>query len=140
LEEKPSEGILHPAQRMGLAGEFRVSDPALVNAATLDDLGNVIGAERLDRLIERFSAALTDALNGEGREVEAVGREAHTLVSMAGMLGCDAFYAACRTLEYAAKDGLDITAPLAEARRVRDATVAALASHRTGGAAPSAGS
>ncbi len=109
-----------------------MSEPALLNAATLDDLGNVIGAERLDRLVERFSAALSEALAGEGRETEAIGREAHTLVSMAGMLGCDAFYAACRTLEYAAKDGADIAGPLAEARRVRDATVEALAARRRG--------
>lgn len=112
------------------AGEFCVSDPVLLNAAALDDLGNVIGVERLDKLVERFEATLAEALNGEGSDAVAIGREAHTLVSMAGMLGCDAFFAACRTLEHAAKDGTDIAAPLAEARRMRDATIEALASRR----------
>jgi len=42
------------------------------------------------------------------------------------MLGCDAFSAACRTLELEAKAGEGIAAPLAEARRLRDATLGAL--------------
>ena len=103
-----------------------LSTPALVNASTLAELGDVIGRDRLEKLIARFSQALADAFPNGERPTAEIGREAHTLVSMSGMLGCDAFSAACRTLEHEAKAGDGIAAPLAEARRLRDATLGAL--------------
>lgn len=107
-----------------------MSTPALVNASTLDDLNDTIGAERLNRLVDRYAQALAEAFSGEGRQAADLGREAHTLVSMAGMLGCDAFCETCRGLENLAKQGADLADPLAAARRLRDDTLAALAEWR----------
>lgn len=104
-----------------------MSTPALINARTLAELGDVIGRERLEKLIARFSQALADAFPTKERPTAEVGREAHTLISMAGMLGCDAFSTACRALEQQAKKGDDIAAHLAEVRRLRDATIGILA-------------
>lgn len=103
-----------------------MSTPALVNASTLAELGDVIGRDRLEKLVGRFSQALADAFPEGERPTAEIGREAHTLVSMAGMLGCDAFSAACRAVEQVAKMGDDIAAPLAEARHLRDATLGVL--------------
>ncbi len=103
-----------------------MSSPPLVNAVTRDDLSATIGREKLDSLTQRFAATLALSLGGEARPADDLGREAHTLVSMAGMLGCDALSQACRDLEQAAKQGLDLGSPLAAARRIRDETLAAL--------------
>lgn len=115
-----------------------MSTPALVNASTLDDLNDTIGAERLNRVVDRYAQALADAFSGEGREAADLGREAHTLVSMAGMLGCDAFCEACRRLEHLAKQGGNLADPLAGARRLRDDTLAALTQWRGARVAPGA--
>lgn len=107
-----------------------MSTLALVNGSTLDELGKTIGHDKLNRLVDRFAIALADALSGEGRSDAEIGREAHTLISMAGMLGCDALCSACRTLEVAAKHGEDIAPLLAEGRRLRNETLAALTTRR----------
>lgn len=104
-----------------------MSTPDLVNASTLAELGDVIGRDRLEKLIARFSQALMEAFPEHERPAAEIGREAHTLVSMSGMLGCDAFSAACRALEHHAKKGEAIGVPLADARRLRDDTLGALA-------------
>ncbi|MGC5778220.1 Hpt domain-containing protein [Methylobacterium sp. NFXW15] len=101
--------------------------PALVNPSTLSELGDVIGRERLHSLIDRFTEALAEAFSQDDRPAAEIGREAHKLVSMSGMLGCDALSAACRALEQHAVTGADIRAPLEEARRLRDGTIGALA-------------
>lgn len=103
-----------------------MSSPSLVNAATRDDLSSTIGQDKLDRLTDRFVTTLAGALAGDERPADDIGREAHTLVSMAGMLGCDALSEACRVLEQDVKRGEDLTIPLREARRLRDATLAEL--------------
>lgn len=107
-----------------------MSSPSVVNAATRDDLSSAIGPDKLERLTNRFTTMLAGALAGDERPADDVGREAHTLVSMAGMLGCDALSEACRVLEQAAKHGGDLTVPLHEARRLRDATLAELSAPR----------
>jgi HPt (histidine-containing phosphotransfer) domain-containing protein len=104
-----------------------LSSPPLVNVATRDDLSNTIGQEKLDRLTDRFAASLATSLGGDTRSADDLGREAHTLVSMSGMLGYDALSQACRTLEYAAKQGDDLIGPLDVARRIRDETLDSLA-------------
>lgn len=101
--------------------------PALVNPSTLSELGDVIGRERLHTLIERFTETLAEAFSQDDSPAAEIGREAHKLVSMSGMLGCDALSAACRTLEQRAVTGADIKAHLKEARRLRDGTIGALA-------------
>jgi len=99
---------------------------ALVNREALDELRAVIGSEKLARIIDRFLQCLAESFAGRDRVAADYGREAHTLVSMAGMLGCDALSRACRTLEEAAKSGDDLTDLLAEAEHLRDRTLAAL--------------
>lgn len=128
MEDDSQRGILRAAKSISCRERFEpLSTPALVNASTLAELGDVIGRERLEKLIARFSQALAGAFPQAERPAAEIGREAHTLVSMAGMLGCDAFSAACRALEQQAKAGGDLAGPLAEARRLRDATLVVLA-------------
>lgn len=118
--------------------DYPVSTLTLVNGSTLDELGDTIGREKLDRLVSRFAIALADAFSGEGRAADDIGREAHTLVSMAGMLGCDALCSACRHLECSVQLGEDIVSPLAEARRLRDETLTVLTRRRGARARPGA--
>lgn len=99
---------------------------ALVNRDALDELSAVIGREKLARILDRFLMSLTTAFADGDRTAADYGREAHTLVSMSGMLGCDAFSRACRALEEAAQVGDDLSAPLATLRTLRDQTLVAL--------------
>lgn len=128
MEDDSQRGILRGAKSILCWKRSEpLSTPPLVNASTLAELGDVIGQDRLEKLIARFSQALAEAFPHNERPDAEIGREAHTLISMAGMLGCEAFATACRTLEQRAKTGGDIAEPLAEARRLRDATRIALA-------------
>ncbi|WP_375466064.1 Hpt domain-containing protein [uncultured Methylobacterium sp.] len=108
----------------------------LLSRPALDDLGDTIGTEKLDRLIDRFTASLRTAFAEGDRLPEDYGREAHTLISMSGMLGCERLSEGCRALEVEAKAGADLAGSLAAIRTLRDETVAALGSLR---ASPLAG-
>ncbi|MDP4005014.1 Hpt domain-containing protein [Methylobacterium sp. NEAU K] len=99
---------------------------SLVDRATLDELGAAIGTDKLVRLLDRFIASLATAFDGADRADSDLGREAHTLVSMSGMLGCAALSQACRGLEQSATLGDDLTRPLVDVRSLRDRTIAAL--------------
>ncbi|MCJ2120743.1 Hpt domain-containing protein [Methylobacterium sp. J-001] len=100
---------------------------SLVDRATLDELEGVIGTDKLTRLVDRFTASLATAFDGADRAEADYAREAHTLVSMSGMLGCADLSQACRDFEQAVKGGgTDLAARLAALRSLRDATVAAL--------------
>lgn len=99
----------------------------LLSRPALDDLGEVIGPEKLQRLLERFTATLRGAFAAAGdRAPVEYAREAHTLISMSGMLGCERLSGACRALEAQAKTGADLAPSLADIRALRDETVAAL--------------
>ena len=98
----------------------------LLSRPVLNDLGGVIGAEKLQRLLVRFTDSLRTAFPKDGNEPSAVAREAHTLISMSGMLGCERLSSACRGLETQAKGGGDLAPALAEIRALRDETVRAL--------------
>lgn len=100
---------------------------SLVDRAALDELEGVIGTEKLARLLDRFTASLATAFDGAERGEADYAREAHTLVSMSGMLGCAELSRACRDFEQSAKGGDgDFTAALVDLRKLRDATVTAL--------------
>ncbi|MCJ2073826.1 Hpt domain-containing protein [Methylobacterium sp. J-030] len=99
---------------------------ALVNREALDELSAVIGPEKLARIVDRFLLSLASAVEEGDRTAADYGREAHTLVSMSGMLGCDALSRACRAVEEAAAAGHDLTDSLAALRMLRDQTVVAL--------------
>ena len=98
----------------------------LLSRPVLDDLGGVIGGEKLQRLLVRFTDSLRTAFPKASLEPDAVAREAHTLISMSGMLGCEQLSSACRDLEAQAKGGSDLGPALAEIRALRDETVRAL--------------
>ncbi|MDP4025715.1 Hpt domain-containing protein [Methylobacterium sp. NEAU 140] len=102
----------------------------LVSRSTLDELADVIGREKLDRLVDRFVESLGSAFAGPAGSGDACAREAHTLISMSGMLGCEALSQACRDLEQQAKAGGDVSAPLTALRALRDRTVAELRAMR----------
>ncbi|GJE12708.1 MULTISPECIES: Hpt domain-containing protein [Methylobacterium] len=99
---------------------------SLVNQDALHELTAVIGTEKLVRILDRFVLSLATAFDGTDRAAADYGREAHTLVSMSGMLGCAAFSTGCRGLEQAAKTGDDLTGSLIALKALRDRTVAAL--------------
>ena len=99
---------------------------ALVNRDALDELTAAIGREKLVRLLDRFVISLATAFEGSNRGPADYGREAHTMVSMSGMLGCTPLSLACRGLEEAAKAGDDLTGSLIDLRTLRDRTVTAL--------------
>ena len=99
---------------------------SLVDRSTLDELGAVIGAEKLARLVDRFTASLVTAFEGGERTAADYAREAHTLISMSGMLGCEPLSQACRSLEQSVKTMADLSAPLGDILNLRDRTVAAL--------------
>lgn len=106
---------------------------ALVNQDALDELTAVIGTEKLVRLVDRFVLSLATAFDGGDRAAADYGREAHTLVSMSGMLGCAPLSIACRGLEQSAKAGDDLTGSLSDVRALRDRTIAALKDLRAKG-------
>ncbi len=99
---------------------------ALVNPDALEELTAAIGSEKLVRILDRFVLSLATAFEGADRAADDYGREAHTLVSMSGMLGCAALSTACRGLEQSAQAGDDLTEPLSDLRTLRDRTIAAL--------------
>ena len=99
---------------------------SLVDRSTLDELGAVIGMEKLARLLDRFTASLATAFEGSGRTAADYGREAHTLISMSGMLGCELLSQGCRSLELSVKTAADLSASLDDLMSLRDRTVAAL--------------
>jgi HPt (histidine-containing phosphotransfer) domain-containing protein len=98
----------------------------LVDRNALDELSAVIGTEKLVRILDRFVLSLATAFDGADRADADYGREAHTLVSMSGMLGCAALSVACRGLEQCVKTGGDLTGPLIDVRNLRDRTLEAL--------------
>lgn len=99
---------------------------SLVDRDALDELTAVIGTEKLVRILDRFVVGLATAFEGPDRPDDDYGREAHTMVSMAGMLGCAELSKACRALEESAMAGADLTGSLVHLRSLRDRTVAAL--------------
>ena len=110
---------------------------ALVNRDALDELTAAIGSEKLVRILDRFVLSLASAFEGADRAAADYGREAHTLVSMSGMLGCTPFAMACRGLEQAALAGEDLTGSLIDLRSLRARTLAALRDMRPAPLAPS---
>jgi PAS domain S-box-containing protein len=64
-----------------------------LDSMKLDEFVLVVGAEKAERIAERFLASMADAFNSTLAEAQ---REAHALINAAGVLGLDAFVDACR--------------------------------------------
>lgn len=134
-EDAAVRPIANPPETMvrglGIEGEAPV-----LNRRKIDELGDLIGPENVaslrGRLVEQLLGAFREAGQEGGQDVapspEALGREAHVLLSIAGMLGCDRLSWACTRLERAAKAGDNLDDPLAAVRTIRDETLALLAS------------
>ncbi|WP_407526671.1 Hpt domain-containing protein [Methylobacterium oryzisoli] len=103
----------------------------VVDRESHQDLRDMIGVPTVERLVLRLIELMRAAFHGEARD--AVAQEAHGLISTAGMMGCPRLAEVCRRLELAAQGGQDYAALLAEARRTRDLTAAALSGAAPGG-------
>jgi HPt (histidine-containing phosphotransfer) domain-containing protein len=77
----------------------------------LNELGSMLGTQRVVALLARFQAELEIPLAAVAEAV-AIRQRAHKIVSQAGMLGFHALSTAARDLEYADDDRL------AEARTI----------------------
>jgi signal transduction histidine kinase/CheY-like chemotaxis protein/HPt (histidine-containing phosphotransfer) domain-containing protein len=111
---------------------------AVLEAAKLDALANMLGAGKVDTLLGDLAARLEARLahvDAGADDLAHLASEAHKLVSLSGMLGFAALSNRCAALEAALEAGEDRAAPLADVRR---ACVDALAeiSRRLGPARP----
>jgi len=105
-----------------------MSDPPLIDTATLDDMVEYIGLEALRPVVELFigesrnlSVAIT-AGAAEPAKREAVRRAAHSLKSSAGQLGGAALSEAAAELERAAESGAPLAEGAALVARLAEAT------------------
>jgi CheY-like chemotaxis protein len=98
------------------------------------DLASILGAEKLGQLLEKLESALLSSLpvaqgsgNASGTDLAQLAREAHIMVSKAGMLGFTRLSEACLKLESACLATGPIEAALDEARSARDDALARVA-------------
>ena len=90
------------------------------------DLWALLGAEQMDRLLVRLERQLATAFAQDDAAVanrSDLAREAHSLVSQAGMLGFLEFAETCRELEAVCLGEDDAARWLDEARLARDRAV-----------------
>ncbi len=86
---------------------------------TYTRLSDLIGHAKADAILARFATDL--AARFAITEREALRRDAHAVISTAGMLGFLRLSALARDLEAACSDGADVDAPFAALQRARDA-------------------
>ncbi len=95
----------------------------LWNERVFTDLSALIGASKAEAILQRFRDDLPQRV-GADCDREAIRKDAHTLVSMAGMLGFATLSAAARDLEGACQEGSDIKASLLTFMRIKVAVTA----------------
>lgn len=90
-----------------------------------DELVAILGTEKIGSLLSKLEAQLTRSFATAPRAVDPpeLAREAHSLVSQAGMLGFLELADACRDLEAACLAGDDVAPFLASAQSARDRAV-----------------
>jgi CheY-like chemotaxis protein/HPt (histidine-containing phosphotransfer) domain-containing protein len=90
-----------------------------------DELVAILGTEKIGILLSKFEAQLARSFATAPQAVDPpeLAREAHSLVSQAGMLGFLELADACRDLEAACLSGEDAAPFLASARSARDRAV-----------------
>jgi CheY-like chemotaxis protein/HPt (histidine-containing phosphotransfer) domain-containing protein len=98
----------------------------VLDAQTHGDLASLLGAERLSHLLEKFEAQLAASFAEDSSgKLDRMGlaREAHALISQAGMLGFLELSAVCRDLESACLANASVTDVLGRARKAKDRTL-----------------
>lgn len=118
-----------PADPPGPVSLSRAGLPIL-NLSKLNDFTELVGHEQTLCLLAQLSGHLQTSFDRVEELADPLAREVHSLVSMTGMLGCDRLAQACSSLDEAT--GLDsaFANQLADVRRVRDDTLAAIAEFR----------
>jgi CheY-like chemotaxis protein len=86
------------------------------------DLAQVLGKEKMIRLLDKLAEILQSSLS-QIPDRTALAREAHSLISQAGMLGFTELSEACRSLENACLAEENIDAPLAAVSDIRQKTL-----------------
>lgn len=93
------------------------------------DLASILGDEKLSLLLEKLATSLATSLPppDSDRDRAQLAKEAHSLVSQAGMLGFMKLSEACRTVESACLSDAPVEAALDRAHAARDAALAQIA-------------
>ncbi|MBY0296601.1 MAG: PAS domain S-box protein [Methylobacterium sp.] len=100
-----------------------------VDPAAFAAVHDLLGAERVDGLLALLAAELAHRVDGTDPDRDQLGRDAHAMVSAAGMLGFANLSALCREIEQAAREAHDLGPLLARfgaARRTALAEIARL--------------
>ncbi|HEX2135256.1 MAG TPA: ATP-binding protein [Microvirga sp.] len=118
-----------PAQAADQPGAPRDGDaPPPLDAQVYQDLTTLLGAEKIERLLLRLEGQLAQSfttVDPDRLDRAELAREAHRLVSQAGMLGFAELGSVCRELESAClAEGADVLRLLESARAARDRAVA----------------
>jgi signal transduction histidine kinase/CheY-like chemotaxis protein/HPt (histidine-containing phosphotransfer) domain-containing protein len=93
--------------------------PMVLDPEVYEDLLDTIGSDTMGRMLDRLSerlAAMQHDDSFSAREIGRTAREAHSMISAAGMLGFTEVSDLCRKLENACLAGDDIAPLVAQAR------------------------
>jgi HPt (histidine-containing phosphotransfer) domain-containing protein len=108
--------------------------PSPLDAKVYRELSAVLGADKVDRLLQRLEEGLARSFvqfETAALDRAELGREAHSLVSQAGMLGFLELADLCRDLETACSRGDDPAPLLARTRQARDRALQEIARLRS---------
>jgi CheY-like chemotaxis protein/HPt (histidine-containing phosphotransfer) domain-containing protein len=99
--------------------------PCALDPQVYDDLVTVLGMDKIGSLLSKLEGQLARSFASFPQTIDPseLAREAHSLVSQAGMLGFLELADVCRDLELACLAGVDIAATLDAARSARDRAV-----------------
>jgi PAS domain S-box-containing protein len=109
--------------------------PSLPEAETIGQLKGLLGAERLDEMLGEFQEELSSrfAAQPDGADaLKLLRREAHSMISQAGMLGFEELSRRCRELQDACDKGSDISAALEALGNAQAGVLAALCTMNLG--------
>jgi HPt (histidine-containing phosphotransfer) domain-containing protein len=104
------------------ARDERDVERRLFDEKVYGDLAEVLGKEKMIRLLDKLEELLGSSLSA-APDRTALAREAHSLISQAGMLGFTELSEACRSLENACLAEGSIDARLAAVRDIRQRTL-----------------
>lgn len=136
------DAIGKPFQRDDLAAAVerwrrarRPEEPsAELDRAVFDELVELIGRDQVGRLLDQLAARLQRSFDAPAEDRARLGRDAHAMVSSAGMIGFKAISDACRHLEAACSgDGpAPVEGILVRVQALKAATLKEVAALRRG--------
>jgi signal transduction histidine kinase/CheY-like chemotaxis protein/HPt (histidine-containing phosphotransfer) domain-containing protein len=103
-----------------------------LDAQIYDDLAALLGRDKMERLLAKLEGQMQAFASSAEIDAAALAREAHGLVSQAGMLGFLELSENCRTLEAFCLSGAPVAEPLDKARIARDRALRDIERLRTG--------